>query len=140
MKEISPSAMQQHTHAQGVVMVCVTRQRTCERLIAAGEQYARQHAAQQTPPLHVVHAVKTGEHFLGNVYEGEALEYLFTAAQLCDANLTVIRADDVESTLAEYARVHAASAMILGRSPAGGGESFEARMRRKLPEVDVVVV
>lgn len=125
-----------HEHEQGVVMVCVTWQKTCERLVAAGERVAKERGA----PLHVVHAVKTGEHFLGNLFEGEALDYLFTAAQMVDANLAVLRTDDVEAALTHYARVHAASAMVLGRSPEDLRETFEARMRKRLPEVDIITI
>lgn len=123
-------------HEQGVIMVCVTRQRTCERLITKGEEIAKKWNA----PLHVVHAVRTGENFLGNAFEGEALEYLFTAAQLSDGLLSVLRADNVENALAEYARTHAAKGMVLGISPESNNESFEKRMRKRLPDVEIVVI
>ncbi len=123
-------------HAQHIVMVCVTRQRTCERLITFGEQLAKERAL----PLHVVHAVKTGENFLGNAYEGEALEYLFTAAQLSDGELTVLRADNVENALADYAQTHDASVMILGQSPETAESSFVGRMELRLPSVQILAI
>lgn len=130
------AGLMQHQHEQGVVMACVTWQKTCERLIAAGERVAKEKEA----PLHVVHAVKTGEHFLGNLFEGEALDYLFTAAQVVDADLAVLRTDDVEAALTHYARAHAAVAMVLGRSPNDLRETLEARMRKRLPEVEIITV
>lgn len=136
MSQPEIAGLMRHEHEQGVVMACVTWQKTCERLIAAGEQAAKERGA----PLHVVHAVKTGEHFLGNLFEGEALDYLFTAAQVADADLAVLRTDDVEAALTHYAKTHAAVAIILGRSPGDLRDSFEARMRKRLPEVEIITV
>lgn len=135
-KNISPASMQSHAHAQHIVMVCVTRQRTCARLIEAGENIA----AERALPLHVVHAVKTGENFLGNELDGEALEYLFTAAQLVGGDLAVLRADDVEAALVDYAHAHNASVIVLGASPTGEGESFVMRMQRRLPHVRLEII
>lgn len=126
---------QEVRHTKRIVMVCVTRQRTCARLIEQGEEAA----AERGLPLHVVHAVKTGENFLGNAVEGEALEFLFSTAQLSNAELTVLRADDVEKALVEYALVHDAAVLVLGRSPGTGHDSFVERMREKLPNMDIIV-
>lgn len=135
-KNFSPAPMLQHAHAQHIVMVCVTRQRTCTRLIERGEAIA----AERELPLHVVHAVKTGENFLGNAIEGEALEYLFTAAQLSGGELSMLRADDVEGTLVDYAQAHDTAVLVLGASPVNGGDSFVTRMQKRLPKVEIVIV
>ncbi len=136
MKKVKePAPMMQHEHEQHIVMVCVTRQRTCARLIERGEEIAKE----RNRHLHVVHAVKTGQNFLGNAYEGEALEYLFTAAQLSGGDLAMLRSDDVEGTLAEYARVHDADVMVLGESPQTDDESFVERMRKRLPTVSIII-
>jgi len=135
-KNMTPGPMMQHVHAQHIVMVCVTRQRTCVRLVERGEAIA----AERKLPLHVVHAVGTGENFLGNADEGEALEYLFTVAQLSGGELSMLRCEDVESTLVEYARAHAAAALVMGASPGNGDDSFCAHMRARLPGVEIEVV
>ncbi|MDL2258683.1 hypothetical protein LJC42_05970 [Eubacteriales bacterium OttesenSCG-928-K08] len=137
-EQISPSYMMQHKHTTGIVMVCVTRQRTCERLIALGKTAAEKSGL----PLHVVHAVKTGENILGNVYEGEALEYLFTAAQLSGGELTVIRADNVLEALYEYALAHSAVAIVLGQSPQAApemGRGLMGRLQKALPDTEVII-
>lgn len=136
MKLSEQQASLQHEHEQGIVMVCVTRQKTCERLITKGAELADAGGAS----LHVVHAVRIGENFLGNAFEGEALEYLFTAAQLYNGQLAVLRAEDAEETLTQYAIAHAAKAVVMGKSPEGTPESFEGRMRKRLPLVEVIVV
>jgi K+-sensing histidine kinase KdpD len=134
MKKARLPELKAEEHEQDIVMVCVTRQRTCARLIERGEAIA----AERGLPLHVVHAVKTGQNFLGNAYEGEALEYLFTAAQLSGAEMTMLRTDDVEESLAEYARAHEAQVMVLGESPQTGDESFVGRMQKKLPKLTII--
>ena len=134
MKKAKLSEIKPEEHVQDIVMVCVTRQRTCARLIERGEGIA----VERGLPLHVVHAVKTGQNFLGNAYEGEALEYLFTAAQLSGAEMTMLRTDDVEESLAEYALMHEAQVMVLGESPQTGDDSFVAHMQRRLPKTTIV--
>lgn len=134
MKKAKLPEIKAEAHEQDIVMVCVTRQRTCARLIERGEGIA----AERGLPLHVVHAVKTGQNFLGNAYEGEALEYLFTAAQLSGAEMTMLRTDDVANSLAEYARMHEAQVMVLGESPQTGDDSFVAHMQRLLPKTTIV--
>ena len=55
------------------VLICVTRQRSCERLIRVG--YERSKTSGGKP--YVIHVAPLGENFLGNPKEGEALDYLF---------------------------------------------------------------
>ncbi len=135
-KTLSPAPMMEHVHEKDIVMVCVTRQRTCARLVECGEEIARA----RNLPLHIVHAVKTGENFLGNAIEGEALEYLFTAAQLAGGSLAMLRADDVEGSLETYAKAHNASVVVLGASPNTSGDSFVSHLQRRLPGIQVEIV
>ena len=135
-KTLSPAPMMEHVHEKDIVMVCVTRQRTCARLVECGEEIARA----RNLPLHIVHAVKTGENFLGNAVEGEALEYLFTAAQLAGGSLAMLRADDVEGTLETYAKAHKAAVLVLGASPSSAEDSFVSQIKRRLPEMQVEIV
>ena len=71
------------------VMVCVTRQKTCERLIRVGKKLVNGSEGE----LVVVHVSRVGDNFLGSNDEGEALDYLFQEAKNAGANLTVIRSD-----------------------------------------------
>ncbi len=59
------------------VLVCVTGQRSCERLIVIGAQLA----AQARQPLIVLHVARAGGNVLGSKNEAEALEYLRAISQ-----------------------------------------------------------
>ena len=66
------------------IMVCVTGPRTCDKLIARGMERSAD------AEIHVVHCVETGRNFMGTPFEGDAVEYLFTAAQLAGAELILL--------------------------------------------------
>lgn len=118
-------------------MVCVTNQKSCDRLIARGVERGNEGEAE----LRVVHCVHTSRNFMGTPFEGDAIEYLFTAAQLAGAELTLLRAPDVEDALVDYAEKNEITIMILGASgPGAGGESLVARLQRRLPKVEFDVV
>nr|WP_122012201.1 universal stress protein UspA [Maliibacterium massiliense] len=95
------------------VMVCVTSQKTCERLIKAGARTAKALKA----PLHVVHVAQSGHRFLDDEHEGEALEYLFHISKQYEADMAVLRSDDVAESLVQYALYNKAREVIFGQSP-----------------------
>ena len=95
------------------VLVCVTGQRTCERLIAEGDRLAKELGAE----LSVVHVAKQGMGLLGGIVaEAEALEYLFKVSSEHGADMAVIRSEHVVETLANHARKINAALMVLGSS------------------------
>lgn len=55
------------------IMVCVTQQKTCERLIKKGVQLKEKYSSN----IYVIHVAKEGTDILGDKNEGNALEYLF---------------------------------------------------------------
>ena len=119
------------------ILVCVTRQKTCERLIEAGSVLAKEAHA----PLSVVHVEKPGVNLLGNPSESEALEYLFQVSHTYEADMTVIRKEDVIDTLVEFVRTHEITTMVMGRAPVEDSENtILNQLRRKLPDVDIRVV
>lgn len=117
------------------IMVCVTGQRSCERLIAHG-------AAIQTEgcKLFVVHCVQTGHNFMNSEHEADAIEYLFTAARLIGAELTVLREDSVVDALVAFAQHNGVRKIVLGVSPENAEESFDRKLKRRLPNVEFDVV
>lgn len=93
-------------------MVCVTQQKTCERLIQRGAELRDQYDGE----LFVIHVAKEGWNFLGKTREGDALEYLFQKSKSYGANLTVVRAQDVLQTLKELAEKNKIDVIVLGES------------------------
>ena len=77
-------------------MVCVTVQKTCERLIRAGASLAG------GAGLSVVHVARSGEALLGGSSESEALEYLFRISREYGAEMDMLRSDDVIDTCLLY--------------------------------------
>ncbi len=122
------------TSKQQSIMVCVTGQRSCDRLIDRGVERSG-----DSIPIHIVHCVETGRNFLGSPYEADAIEYLFTAAQLAGAELTLLRADDVDDALVDYAKENGVTLLVMGAASArnrNNGENIAMRLQRRLPEVE----
>lgn len=117
------------------IMVCVTGQRSCERLVIHG---AKRRLPEQK--LFIVHCVQTGRHFLNSIDESNAIEYLFGAACAVGAELTILKEDNVVSALAGFARMHNVGTIVLGVSPDNSKESFTSRFYSLLPEVEFDVV
>jgi K+-sensing histidine kinase KdpD len=124
--------------AAGCVLVCVTRQVSCERLIHRGAELA----GQVGQSLNIVHVAATGASLLGNPSEAEALDYLFTTAKQHGADLSVLRSDNVLETLSRIAHEYKASAIVMGESRQNikEDESIIWRLRAALPNVQVHVV
>ena len=117
------------------VLVCVTGQKTCERLIAEGHRLA----IEREEELSVLHVAKKGPELMGNVSEAEALEYLFKVSSERGADMTVIRSDEVVKTVEMHARKIGASLIVLGASRAGGRD-LTLEMRRHMPDMDFHIV
>lgn len=99
------------------VMVCVTQQKTCDRLI----QYGHDLSEELKGDLFIIHVAHYQFKFLGNSQEGEALEYLYEKAMEYGAQLTVVRSNNVEDTLNDLVKKYKITHIILGES----GESEE---------------
>lgn len=94
-------------------MVCVTQQKTCERLISSGETLKKEIGSE----LYVIHVVKESDNFLYNASEPDALQYLFNVSKEAGAELTVLRSDDVVGTLKEFAKDKSIGHIVLGEPP-----------------------
>ncbi|MDF3000260.1 MAG: universal stress protein UspA [Bacillota bacterium] len=105
------------------VMVCVTQQKTCDRLIRYGHDFL----GDQKGELFIIHVAHYQIKFLGNSKEGEALEYLYEKALEYGANLTVVRSNDVLETLDDLVKKNKITHVILG-------ESGEAETRSSVVE------
>jgi len=94
------------------VMVCVTQQKTCERLIKYGHEFLGNDVGE----LFIIHVAHYQFKFLGNNQEGEALEYLYEKALEYGANLTVVRSNHVLDTLVDLVDKNDISYVVLGES------------------------
>lgn len=97
----------------GNIMVCVTQQKNCERLIQKGADLRDRVSGE----LYVIHVAREGASFLGNQKEADALEYLFNISKSVGADLTVLRSDSIVDTLVEFAENKGIKHIILGEPP-----------------------
>lgn len=94
------------------ILVCVTQQKSCERLIDYGHSLVRS----SHDELHVIHVVKENWKYFGQLEEKDALEYLFESSKKRSAMLTVVKALDIEKTLSDFAENHKITDIVMGES------------------------
>jgi len=94
------------------IMVCVTQQKSCERLIKRGAALPDSKHGE----LHVVHVVKENWKYFGSLKESDALEYLFDVSKEYDGVLNVMKAQDIESTLNDFAENNKVDIVVMGES------------------------
>ena len=114
------------------IMVCVTQQKTCDRLIRYGHQLLGKNRGE----LFIIHVAHYEFKFLGKSEEGEALEYLYEKALEYGANLTVVRSNHVLDTLVELVEKNKITDVVMGESGENTQEDglihqFENRIRGK---------
>ena len=119
------------------VMVCVTGQKNCERLIREGAQIA----AIREVGVHVVHVAHEGERFMGSAEnEAEALEYLLRRSNDVGADMTVLHAKDPKGALCEYAQRNRLGCVVLGVAPGPDALACARALEAKLPGVEICPV
>ena len=97
------------------IMVLVTMQRACARLIRLGAD----RAMKEHRPLHVVHVTPRE-----GTAAPEALNYLYALAGESGATMCVLRSDVAVNAMAEYATQNGVGAVLMG-----GGEQAESIAR-----------
>ena len=116
------------------IVVCVTRQFSCEHLIVEGASYARENGLALT----VVHVVGLNDNFFENTTDGEALDALFTIAKQHGGVIQLVKSDDVFSSIVKCAHDSNAVMLLVGKSPVQGRSSLYWRLGQALPGVDVI--
>ena len=110
------------------IMVCVTKQINCQRLIEYGKNYAN-----SDDELFIIHVTHSDFNFLGKSKENEALVFLYEKAMEVGAELTVEKSDNVIDTLIEEVRTKEVNIVILGESgEAKGPLNFITRFKDRL--------
>lgn len=119
------------------VMVCVTRQKNCERLI----KYGKKISDKLNGKLYVIHVAKTGTSFLGNPDESEALEFLYQASNNAGADMAVLRSDNVVNTMIKFAKDNNIAHIVLGEPPKGKSDNTIIEdMEKSLPDTKLIIV
>jgi K+-sensing histidine kinase KdpD len=98
------------------IMVCVTQQKTCDRLI----KFGRGLIDEQGGELLVIHVAPSQYKFLGGAEDGEALDYLYEKAKEYGAGLTVLKSDDVLETLVAQTVKNRIDVVVMGESRESG--------------------
>ncbi len=118
---------------QPCVMVCVTPQQTCHRLIEAGARIARE----ENLPLSVISVFRQSNSL--NANEGGVLETLFDCAKKNNADMNIFFNDSPDLVVAVFAKKNNASTLVTG-FPAEESNGFIARIHEILPELPITMV
>ncbi len=118
------------------ILVCVTEQPQCDRLIRKG----RQLADSQDAALMVLHVRTRQKTLMGSTDISAALNQLYADARAADAEMEIISSTEVEKTIAEYARTQQITDIVIGASPKDGGVPMSERLEVLLPGVQVHTV
>lgn len=114
------------------VLVCVTGQKMCERLIHRGVQVAQEHGL----PLLVLSVVGNGLNDLSNPVVNEALDYLYRASAHSGAEMTVLCSEKPLDAIVSFAKAHGVKHLVLGEGkPDVHGNSFAGHLAMSLPLV-----
>lgn len=119
-------------HSKPIVLVCVTGQKTCDRLIQVGSTLANEKDA----PLFVLHVAKKDAPLLGEASDSDALNYLYALATEAEAEMTVKRAEAPNDAICAYAKTIGASNIVLGANPQDtSGQGMVHQLKKLLPDV-----
>ncbi len=118
------------------VLVCVTGQLSCERLIIAGAQIANETKGR----VYVLHVARVGKSVLGYANEPEALEYLLGVSVKHGADMVVIKNDDVRGTIVKQARELGVGTLVSGRAVNYNGRDLLDELKEDLPDVQFAIL
>ncbi len=116
------------------ILVCVTRQKACERLIRAAAELKKEDGA-----LYVIHVTKESWNFVDNARDGEALEYLFSLSKSYGADLTILNSDRIPETIAQFAEHYGIQLIVIGEGPDYSADSFKNRLSALLADTDIQI-
>lgn len=116
------------------ILVCVTRQKACERLIRAAAELKKEDGS-----LYVIHVTKESWNFVDNAHDGEALEYLFTLSKSYGADLTILNSDRIPETIAQFAEHYGVQLIIIGEGPNDSENSFKRKLRALLSDTGIEI-
>ena len=104
------------------VLVCVTVQKECERLILAGKRLADN----GNIALKVLHVMQPDASPLGNPDAQEALNALYGLSRKAGAEMTLLYNADVRAAIVDFAHQVNAVCVVVGSDRQGGWAMAEA--------------
>lgn len=119
-------------------MVCVTQQRTCDRLIRFGHELL----TDQGGELHIVHVTGARLHSLGTDDTHATMDYLCERAKAYGGELTIVESEDVADTLVELVEEYKITHIVLGESREATGRNrvIENLRAKTIGIADVIVL
>ena len=117
------------------ILVCVTQQKACERLIRAAAELKKNNGI-----LHAIHVTKDNWNFVDNAKDGVAMEYLFSLAREYGAELTILNSDKIPETIAQYAQHYEIELILIGEGPKGNDSAFVRRLTALLNDTDTAIM
>lgn len=94
------------------VMVCVTEQKTCERLIKEGLNIVNNEDSE----IFVIHVATKDLKVLEDNKAAEALEYLFDKSKGYGASVTVLKSNNIRETLVKFAVDNQIDYVVMGET------------------------
>lgn len=116
-----------------MILVCVTDQESCTRLIKAGRQLADIVAV----PLKVI---SVRPHGSGSWMASEELEYLYNMAKQLNAEMIIRFHDFAAEAVADYVRRQPVKAIIVGEPPQPGQSVFISHLEEHFPDLAILCV
>ncbi len=122
------------------IMVCVTQQKACERLL----KKANLLKDSATDEVYVVHVIKDNWKYFGEFKGSDALDFLFEISAEYGASMHVFKAGDIVDKLSEFACEHKIDVIVMGESKEVKKHQnmiyrLKSRIKREL-EFDIVSV
>lgn len=116
-----------------MVLVCVTDQESCDRLIYAGKQLAHMEGIE----LKVICVRPRSEK---RWLASEEVEYLFNTAKELQAEMLVYFSDSAAETVAAYIRQHNVQYVLVGMPPEPGNSVFIGTLESQCAEIPIITV
>ena len=118
------------------VLVCVTDQVNCGRLI----RYGRKRADEIGCALRVLHVRTREKTLMGNPDISSALNDLYRLSREAEAEMEIVSSQDVEGMIAEYAEKYHAALVVLGETPKDRLPEMKVRLAPRIPDIPMEVV
>lgn len=118
------------------VLVCVTQQKACERLIRYGKELVDGSGGE----LMVVHIAEYDLAKLGESVDAASLEYLYQKALQYGANLTLVRSGNVPATLVSLIDKNNISIVVMGQTRKDNEEDSTTQAFNGMLHEDVEVI